>query len=40
MHHRQIFRIISQNSDYVEIFCNEMENPLHFASQKWINQLN
>ena len=40
MCHRQFFRVISQNRDYVENFCNDMENPFHFACQKWINQLN
>ena len=38
--HRQLFRVISQNRDYVENFCNDMENPFHFACQKWLNQLN
>ena len=37
---RQCFGVISQNRDYVESFCNDMENPFHFACQKWINQLN
>ena len=36
MCHRQFFRVISQNRDYVENFCNDMENPFHFACQKWI----
>ena len=40
MCHRQFFKVISQNRDYVEIFCNDMENPFHFACQKWISQLN
>ena len=40
MCHRQFFRVISQNRDYVENFCNDMENPFHFACQKWINQMN
>ena len=40
MCHRQFFRVISQNSDYVENFCNEMENHFHFACQRWINELN
>ena len=34
MCHRQFFRVISQNRVYVENFCNEMENPFHFACQK------
>ena len=40
MCHRQFFRVISQNRDYVENYCNDMENPFHFACQRWINQLN
>ena len=40
MCHRQFFRAISQNRDYVENFCNNMENPFHFACQNWLNQLN
>ena len=40
MCHRQFFRVISQNRDYVENFCNDMENPFHFACQKRINRLN
>ena len=27
MCHRQFFRVISQNRDYVENFCNDLENP-------------
>ena len=40
MCHRQFFRVISQNRDYVENFCNDINNPFLFACQKWINQLN
>ena len=40
MCHRQFFRVISRNREYVENFCNDMENPFTFACQKWINQLN
>ena len=40
MCHRQFLRVISQNREYVEIFCNDMENPFHIACQKWLNQLN
>ena len=38
--HRQFFKTLSQNCDYVKNHCNDMENPFHFACQKWINQLN
>ena len=40
MCHRQFFRVISQNREYVEIFCNDTENLFHFSCLKWINQLN
>ena len=39
MSHRQFFKVISQNRDYVEHFRNDMENLFHFACQKWFNQL-
>ena len=31
--HRQFFKIISQNKEYVEYFCNDRNNPFHFACQ-------
>ena len=40
MCHRKFFRVISQNREHVDNFCNKMENPFHFACYKWINQLN
>ena len=40
MCHRQFFRVISRNRDYVENFCNNVEKPFRFACQKRINQLN
>ena len=33
--HRQFFRKISQNPEYVERFCNGRNNPFHFACRKW-----
>ena len=39
MCHRQFFRVISQNREYVDNFCNDFNNPFPFACQKWINQL-
>ena len=38
--HRQFFRVISQDREDVENFCNDMENPFHFACQKPFYQLN
>ena len=40
MCHRQFFKVIPQNGENVENFCNDMENRFHFACQKWFNQLN
>ena len=40
MCHRQFFRVISQNRDYVDYFCNDRNNPFHFACQKWIKNCN
>ena len=39
MCHRQFLRAISQNRKYVDTFCNDRNNPFHFACQKWINEL-
>ena len=33
---RLYFRRISENKEYVENFCNDRNNPFHFACQKWI----
>ena len=33
---RQFFRIISQNTDFVEKFCNDSNNLFHFAIPKGI----
>ena len=32
--HRLIFRRISQNKEYIENFCNDLNNPFHFACRK------
>ena len=34
--HRQFFRIMSQNPDYVQTNCNDINNPFHFAIRKWM----
>ena len=36
MGQRLFFRRISENKEYVENFCNDRNNPFHFACQKWI----
>ena len=38
--HRQFFKILSQNKQYVESFCNDPFSLFLFASQKWINKIN
>ena len=32
----QFFRVISQISEYVKMFCNGRINPFHFACRRWI----
>ena len=34
--HRQFFKILAQNRDYVKTYCNDRNNPFHFACQTWI----
>ena len=34
--HRQFFKILSQNRDYVQTYCNDRNNPFHFACRTWI----
>ena len=36
--HRQFFKIISQNPDYVKSHCSDRFNRFNFAICKWINQ--
>ena len=36
--HRQFFRKVSQNREYINNFCNVMENLFHISCQKWFNQ--
>ena len=37
--HRQFFKKLSQNPEYVKNFCTDLYNPFHFACRKWFNQL-
>ena len=37
--HRQFFKILSQNRDYVQTHCIDRNNPFHFACQTWIKNL-
>ena len=34
--HRQFFKIISQNPEYVKPHCNDLNNPLSFAFRSWM----
>ena len=36
MGQRLFFRRISENKEYVENFCDDINNPFHFACQIWI----
>ena len=38
MMHRHFFKIASKNPEYVENFCNEPGNRLHFRIRKWIEE--
>ena len=40
MCHRQFFRVIPQNREYVENICNYVESPFDFACRNWFNWLN
>ena len=33
--HRQFFRKISQNRDYIQTYFNDLNNPFHFACRQW-----
>ena len=33
--HRQFFKKISHNREYVKKFRNDLNNPFHFACRKW-----
>ena len=35
MGHRQFFRKISKNRDFIKTFCNDCGNPFHFACRQW-----
>ena len=35
MCHRLFFRRISENKEYIGNFCNDLNNPFHFACRKW-----
>ena len=35
MCHRLLFKRISQNKEYIENFCNDLNNRFDFACRKW-----
>ena len=36
--HRQLFKILSQNTDYVKTHCSDLSNSFHFACRRWYSQ--
>ena len=38
--HRQFFRKISQNRDYIQTHCNNRRNTFHFACRQWFSYNN
>ena len=33
--HRQFFKILSRNRDYIQTYCNDRRNTFHFACRQW-----
>ena len=33
--HRQFFKNLAQNRDYIQTFCNDINNPFQFACRQW-----
>ena len=38
--HRQLFRILSRNRDYIQTHCNDRRSPFHFACRQWYSYNN
>ena len=38
--HRQFFKILSRNHDYIQTHCNGRRNPFHFACRQWYSYNN
>ena len=38
--HRQFFRGIARNRDYIQTYCNDRRNPFHFACRQWYSYNN
>ena len=38
--HRQFFKILLKNRDYIQTHCNDHRNPFHFACRQWFSYNN
>ena len=38
--HRQFFKILSRNRDYIQTQCNNHRNPFHFTCRRWYSYNN
>ena len=38
--HRQFFKKLAQNHDYIQTFCNDRRNTFHFACRQWYSYNN
>ena len=38
--HRQFFKIISHNREYIQTYCNDRRNTFHFACRQWYSYNN
>ena len=38
--HRQFFRKLAQNPEYIQTCCNDRRNPFHFACRQWYSYNN
>ena len=38
--HRQLFRILSRNRDYIQTHCDDRRNTFHFACRQWYSYNN
>ena len=38
--HRQFFRKLAQNHDYIQTSCNDRRNPFHFPCRQWYSNNN
>ena len=38
--HRQFFKILSRNRNYIQTYCDNLRNPFHFACRQWYSYNN